>query len=99
KQEISGEKNHRDLDVTDHDIGDDFADEHLARSRRHGEKIFHRAAFAFAGDGQPGDHDHRHGENHTHQTGNDIVLGDDFGVVERVNAQVDRVVAGGKRIE
>ena len=74
-----------DLDVADQNVGHDFADEHFARARRHREKIFHRAALAFARDGEAGDHDHRHGENHAHEAGDDIVLGDDFGVVERVN--------------
>ena len=64
--------------------------------RRHGEKIFHGAALAFARDRQGGDHDHRHGEHDAEQAGHDVVLGDDFGVVERVDAQVDRTVGAGR---
>ena len=64
--------------------------QHFERPRRHGEQVFHRAALAFAGDGQAGDHDHGHREDDAHQAGHDVVLGDGFGVVERVDAQIDR---------
>ncbi len=42
-----------------------------------------------------GDHDHGHREDDAHQAGHDIVLRDRFGVVERVDPQVDGTVAPG----
>ena len=94
KKKLRRDQDDRHLDVADEDVGDDLADQHLARARRHGEQIFHRAALALARDGEAGDHDHRHGEDHAHQAGDDVVLRDDFRVVERVDAQIDRAVGG-----
>ena len=58
--------------------------------RRRGEQAFHRPAFAFPRDGQRGDHDHGHGQDDSHQTGNDVVLGDAVGIVFEVNSHFDR---------
>ena len=93
KEKMRGDQDDADLDVADQDVGHDLADQHFARARGHGEQIFHRAALALAGDGEAGDHDHRHGENHAHEAGDDVVLRDDLGVVERVDAEIDRAGA------
>ena len=52
EQEPRGQQDQADLDVADEDVGDDLADQHLDRPRRHGEQVLHRAALALAGDRQ-----------------------------------------------
>ena len=66
------EQDHRHLDRADDDIGRDLADHHLERPHRRGEKVLHRAALAFAGDGERGHHHHGHGEDHGQQAGHDV---------------------------
>ena len=96
---MRGNKDQADLDVADENVRDEFADEDFARTRGHGEKIFHRAAFALARDGQSGHQNHRQSENDTHQAGHNVVLGNCFWIVERVHAQIDRTVVHGQRFE
>ena len=86
KEEVGRDQNDRDLDVADENVRHDFPNQHFARPRRHRKKIFHRAALALPRDREAGDHHHRHGQDHAHQPGHDVVLGNDFGVVERVDA-------------
>src|SRR4030095_12368610 len=61
KKKVGRDQNDRHLDVADKNVGNYLSNEHLTRACWHGEKIFHRAAFAFTSDGQTGDHDHCHG--------------------------------------
>ena len=65
-------------------------DDDLAGMRRGGQQVFHRAALAFARDGQAGDDDHGHGQHHAHEPGHDVVLADAFGIVMRVGDQIER---------
>ena len=90
EQEIRRSEDDHYLDVTHHDIGDDFADHHFQRVHRHGEQIFQGAAFQFAGYCHAGHHDHGHGENGTHQPRHDVVLGDALRVVIALYADFER---------
>ena len=82
------------LDVADGDVGQDFPHHDLEGTHRRGEQGLHRAALALAGDGERGDDYHGHGENHAHQAGHDVELGDVLGVVVGVDAEIDRAVFG-----
>ena len=89
EQEPRREQDQPHLHVADQDVGDDLAEHHLERARRHGEQVLHRAALALARDGQRGDHHHRHRQHDAHQARHDVVLRDRLGVVVRVDAQLD----------
>ena len=52
KQDMRRQQDQRDLDIADEDVRNDLADHHLERARRHGQQVFHRAAFALARDRQ-----------------------------------------------
>ncbi len=88
EKKVGHDQDQAELDVADQDVGRDFSDQDFERARRHGEQIFHRAALAFAGDGQAGNHDHRHGKNHAHESRHDVVLRVDLRIVERVDLQI-----------
>jgi hypothetical protein len=90
EQKFRRDQNQRDLHIADADIRHDFADEHFARAHRRREQIFHRAALAFARDGQRGDHHHRHRQHHAHESGHDVILRDVFGIVMLMHDQVER---------
>ena len=91
-----GQEDETDLDAADQDVGNDLADQHFRGTHRHRQQVFHGAAFPFARDGQAGDQDHCQGEDDAHETGDDVVLRDRFGVVAGVNAQVDRAARASK---
>src|SRR5215468_72690 len=97
KEKIGRDQDDRYLDVADEYVWHNFSDEHFTGAGRHRQKIFHRAALPFAGNGQASDHHHCHGQDHAHETRHDVILRNDFWVVEGVNAQVDRTVCGIKR--
>ncbi len=99
EEEAGADEDQPHLDVADEDVGNDLADQHLERPRGHGEQVLHRAALALAGDRQGGDHDHGHREDDAEQAGDDVVLRDRFGVVEGVDAQVNRAVRPGQESE
>jgi len=82
KEKIGHDQYQSQLHIADENVRRDFSHQDFQRTRRHGEEIFHRASFPFAGDGQPGNHDHRHGENDPHEARHDVVLGVDLGVVK-----------------
>ena len=90
EQKARRQQNQENLDVTDRDVGDNFADHHFAGPRRRGQQVFHRAALAFARDGQGGDDDHRHGQHDAHQAGHDVILGDVFRIVMLVHDEIER---------
>ena len=50
KRKCAASRISADLDVADEDVGDDLAEQHLERPRRHREQVLHRAALALAGD-------------------------------------------------
>ena len=83
-----GDEDQGDLDVAHGDVGKDLADDHLERPHRRGQEIFHRAALAFAGDGERGDDDHGHREHDAHQAGHDVILRDVLRIVLRVDLEV-----------
>ena len=90
EHQFGRQQNECDLDVANRDIRHDFSEQHFARMHRRGEQVFHRAALAFARDGQAGDHHHRHRQHHAHEAGHDVVLADAFGIVKLVRDQIER---------
>ena len=61
KKKVGRDQDDRHLDIADKNVGYNFPNEHFAWACRHGEKILHRAAFAFASNSQTSDHHHCHG--------------------------------------
>jgi hypothetical protein len=92
KHKIGHEKDQAQLQIADDNIGGDLSHQDFQRARWHGEEIFHRAPFALAGNGQPSDHNHSHGEDDAHESRHDVILSIDFGIVERVNLQIEGAV-------
>ena len=87
------------MDVTDKNVRHDLARHHLEWQRGCGQQAFHGAALVLTGDRQGGDHDHRHGEDDTHQARNDVVLRDPVGIVLEVNSQFDRSALGAEFLQ
>ena len=52
EQKFRRQQNQKYLHIADRDVRHDFADDDFARMHRRGEQVFHRAALAFARDGQ-----------------------------------------------
>lgn len=90
EQEFRRQQHQRHLHIAHHDVGDDFADDDLAGMHGRGEQVFHRAALAFARDGQAGDDDHGHRQHYADEAGNDVVLADAFGIVMLVRDERER---------
>ncbi len=66
KYEARGDQNDRRLNQANGHIRHDLAGHHFDGKNRRGKQIFHRAALAFARDGEAGHHHERHGENDAH---------------------------------
>ena len=80
----------RRLNQPDADVRNQLAGHNFNRRGRHGEQVFHGAALALAGDSETGHHDHRQGEDDTHQAGHHVVLRNAVGIEQPVNPHIER---------